>query len=130
MSFATTRAHVVRAALESIAHVLCDLKTAFAADGAAWSSLRIDGGMSANDWLAQDLADMLAIPCERPADIETTARGAAMLAAFGAGLYTSLEDTKAMASPATAFRPRMDSGERETRLRRWHAALPAQVSRG
>jgi len=130
MSFATTRAHVVRAALESIAHVLCDLKTAFAADGAAWSSLRIDGGMSANDWLAQDLADMLAIPCERPADIETTARGAAMLAAFGAGLYASLEDTKAMASPATAFRPHMDSGERDARLRRWHAALPAQVSRG
>ena len=57
-----------------------DLARAFAADGAAWRHLRIDGGMSANNWLAKDLADMLAIPVERPADVETTALGAAMLA--------------------------------------------------
>lgn len=91
LSFSTTRAHIIRASLESVANVFHDLARAFAADGAGWSVLRLDGGMSANDWLAQDIADVLGIPCERPADVETTARGAAVLAAIGAGLYPSLE---------------------------------------
>ena len=59
LSFGAGRAHIVRAALEAMAHQTHDLMTAFAADGAAWESLKIDGGMAANDWLAQDLADML-----------------------------------------------------------------------
>ena len=49
--------------------------------------LKIDGGMGANDWMAQDLADMLGLPVERPDFVETTALGAAMLAAVGAGLF-------------------------------------------
>ena len=61
LSFATGRAHIVRAALEAMAHQAHDLKTAFAADGADWDCLRIDGGMVANDWMAQDMADMLAL---------------------------------------------------------------------
>ena len=58
--------HIVRAALEAMAHQTHDLMTAFAADGAAWECLKIDGGMAANDWLAQDLADMLDLEVERP----------------------------------------------------------------
>ena len=87
ISFATTRAHIVRAALEAQAHQVYDLMKAFEADGVKWERLRIDGGMVANNWLAQDLADMLDLPVERPAFVETTALGAAMLAAVGAGIH-------------------------------------------
>lgn len=95
MTFATTRAHLARAALEAMAMQTADLARAFAADGAAWTALRIDGGMSANDWMAQDLADVLQVPVERPAFVETTALGAAMLAGVGAGLFASLADAAA-----------------------------------
>ncbi|MGB7371734.1 glycerol kinase GlpK, partial [Erythrobacter sp.] len=87
LSFASGKAELARAALEAMAHQTHDLARAFSADGADWHTLRIDGGMAANDWMAQDLADMLAITVERPAFVETTALGAAMLAASGAGLY-------------------------------------------
>ena len=85
MTFATTKAHVARAALEAMAMQTHDLATAFAADGAGWRSLKIDGGMSANDWMAQDIASMLALSVERPDFVETTALGAGMLAAVGRG---------------------------------------------
>ncbi|HUH01939.1 MAG TPA: glycerol kinase GlpK [Kofleriaceae bacterium] len=126
LSFAATRAHVVRAALEAISHQTQDLATAFAADGAEWSELRIDGGMSANDWLAQDLADLLALPVVRPDFVETTALGAAMLAAVGAGLHASLEDAAAaMIGGTRRFEPEMDDEERAARLAAWGKALGA-----
>ena len=123
LSFATTRAHIIRASLESVANVFHDLARAFAADGAGWSVLRLDGGMSANDWLAQDIADILAIPCERPVDVETTARGAAILAAIGAGQYASLDDAQAMVAQTEVFSPAMDAKDRDRRLKQWRAAL-------
>src|SRR3546814_10518390 len=98
LTLGTTRDQIVRAAMESLAHQCRDLMEAFAADGAAWQSLRIDGGMSANDWMAQDLADMLDLPVERPADVETTALGAAMMAGSGAGLFASLDEEIGRAS--------------------------------
>ncbi|MEJ7927732.1 glycerol kinase [Sphingobium sp. AN641] len=126
ITLGTTRAHIVRAALESLSHQAHDLARAFAADGAPWRLLRIDGGMSANNWIAQDLADMLAVPVERPADVETTALGAAMLAAVGAGVYPTLrEAAQAMRSPATGFAPAMAAERRDRRLARWHALLSA-----
>lgn len=120
---ATTAAHIVRAALESMAHQCHDLKEAFAADGAAWNLLRIDGGMSGNDWLAQDLADMLGVPIERPEDVETTARGAAMLAAVGAGLHGSLEAANAMLPKTERFVPAMAEAVRDARLAGWRGVL-------
>ena len=66
LTLGTRREQIVRAALELIAHQCSDLQTAFAADGAAWRSLRIDGGMAANGWLAQDLCDMLDDPGRAP----------------------------------------------------------------
>ena len=124
LSLGTTKAHIVRAALESMAHQCHDLMTAFAADGAGWDRLRIDGGMSANNWLAQDLADMLAIPVERPADVETTALGAAMSAAVGAGLYPDLAAaSEAMRPETTAFEPSMADDVRAARLTGWQEAL-------
>jgi glycerol kinase len=123
LSFSATKAHVARAALEAMAHQTHDLKTAFAADGADWAELRIDGGMVANDWMAQDLADMLAIDVERPEFIETTALGAAMLAAVGSGLYSSLEAAAVMRGGVTRFAPQLGSEARAKRLTGWASAL-------
>src|SRR5690606_10988728 len=92
VSFATGRAQIARAALEAMAHQTHDLAQAYAADGAAWSLLRIDGGMSANNWMAQDIADLLDLTVERPDFAETTALGAAMLGGLGAGLFATLEE--------------------------------------
>jgi glycerol kinase len=126
LSFASGKAELARAALEAMAHQTHDLATAFAADGAAWQSLRIDGGMSANNWMAQDLADMLGIPVERPGFVETTALGAAMLAATGAGLYADLgAAAQAMRGELTQFTPQLAAGVREERLARWRKALAA-----
>ncbi len=123
LTFATGRAQIVRAALEAMAHQTHDLMTAFTADGAAWSRLKIDGGMSANDWLAQDLSDVLDLPVERPGFVETTALGAAMLAGIGCGLFGSLEEASAMRGAVQSFTPNMDSAVRERRLGAWHEAL-------
>ncbi|MGE4321805.1 MAG: glycerol kinase [Sphingobium sp.] len=124
LTLGTGRAHIVRAALESLSHQTHDLARAFAADGAPWRSLRIDGGMSANDWIAQDMADILNMPVERPADVETTARGAAMLAGVGVGLFSTLDDAAAtMRSPAIRFDPVMTDDARETRISGWRALL-------
>ena len=123
LSFSTTRAHIVRAALEAMAHQAHDLKTAFAADGADWATLRIDGGMVANDWMAQDLADMLGLSVERPEFAETTALGAAMLAGVGCGLFDGLEQASAMRGSVESFAPRMDEVERGKRLIGWAKAI-------
>ena len=123
LSFSAKKPHVARAALEAMAHQTHDLKTAFAADGADWAELRIDGGMVANDWMAQDLADILSIDVERPGFIETTALGAAMLAGVGAGLYPSLEDAAAMRGGVTRFTPQLEREARDTRLSGWADAL-------
>jgi glycerol kinase len=123
LTFAATRAHIARAALESIGHVFHDLARAYAADGAGWEVLRLDGGMSANDWLAQDIANVLAIRCERPTDVETTARGAAILAAIGAGLFANLPHARGFVSKTDVFEPRMTEVERGERLAGWRTAL-------
>ncbi|MEO1730574.1 MAG: glycerol kinase GlpK [Pseudomonadota bacterium] len=126
LSFASGKAELARAALEAMAHQTHDLATAFAADGTSWETLRIDGGMAANDWMAQDLADMLGIPVERPAFVETTALGAAMLAAAGAGLYSDVPSAaQAMRGQLKRFEPDMEDTVREERLARWKKALAA-----
>jgi len=87
------RAEIVRAALESVAFQTRDLATAFADDGVPLAALRVDGGMAANAWLMQVLADQLRIPVERPAVLETTAWGAARLAGLQAGIYPRLGES-------------------------------------
>jgi glycerol kinase len=124
LSFATGKAHIVRAALEAMAHQTLDLAAAFAADGAAWKELRIDGGMAANDWMAQDIADLTGLGVARPDFIETTALGAAMLAAVGIGLHGTLDAAaEAMIGPLRRFEPTMAADVREERIARWNAAL-------
>jgi glycerol kinase len=127
LSLSTGRAHLVRAALVAMAHQKCDLMEAFAADGAAWESLKVDGGMAANDWLAQDLADVLDLPVERPQIVETTALGAAMLAGLGCGLFASLEEAAAMRGEVERFVPAMVSETRRIRLDGWRRALASML---
>ncbi|QUT03993.1 glycerol kinase [Sphingobium phenoxybenzoativorans] len=130
LSFGAGRAHIARAALEAMAYQTHDLQAAFAADGTPWTELRIDGGMAANDWMAQDIAGILDMPVTRPAFVETTAKGAAMLAAVGAGLFPALEDAcEAMAGPSERFVPALDEETRAKRLAGWDEAL-AGVLRG
>jgi glycerol kinase len=123
LSFATGRAHIVRAALEAQAHQTNDLMNAFAGDGAAWECLKVDGGMVANDWLAQDLADMLDLEVERPDFVETTALGAAMLAGVGVGMFASLEEASAMRGAVERFKPNMAKEDRDSRLHAWRGAV-------
>ncbi|WP_370297551.1 glycerol kinase [Qipengyuania mesophila] len=126
LSFASGRAQIARAALEAMAHQTHDLASAFAADGAPWSRLRIDGGMSANDWMAQDLANILDLEVERPDFVETTALGAAMLAAVGCGMHASLEvAAQAMRGGTRCFAPQMEEAVRSARLSRYAKALVA-----
>lgn len=126
LSFATGKPQIVRAALEAMAMQTRDLAIAFAADGTRWETLRIDGGMAANDWMAQDLSDVLELPVERPAMLETTALGAAMLAAVGCGWFDNLESAaQAMAGRRNRFDPAMDDATRSARIAAWDKALRA-----
>ena len=131
LSFAATSAHIVRAALEAMAHQTHDLARTFADDGAKWTHLRIDGGMVANDWMAQDIADITRLTVTRPDFVETTALGAAMLAALGAGIHPTLEAAaQAMTGPARDFAPAMDESAREARIAGWNSALAALLATG
>jgi glycerol kinase len=125
LSFSTKRAHIARAALEAMAHQTHDLMLAFTSDGARWQCLKVDGGMAANDWVAQDLADMLALPVERPAFVETTALGAAMLAGVGCGRFASLDEAASMRGNVQRFEPAMSPETRDVRLAGWRRALDA-----
>jgi glycerol kinase len=120
----TRPAHIVRATLEAMGQQTADLVEALAADGVPAAALRVDGGMVANDWLCQDLADSLGIPVARPRVIETTALGAAMLAAVGAGRFFNLaEAATSMTGHDRCFEPQADIATRSHRRARWARAI-------
>lgn len=124
LSGGTTRAHIARATLEAMGQQTADLADALAADGVAVRALNVDGGMVANDWLCQDLADSLGIPVARPHVIETTALGAAMLAGVGAGVFASLADAAAaMVRPDARFMPQTTEPSRAARRAAWARAI-------
>ena len=124
LTFGSTRAQIVRAALEAVANQSAELHRAFAADGATWSCIKIDGGMASNDFLAQDLADILGIEVDRPANVESSALGAAMLAAVGAGIYQSLASAAgSMRHSGDSFLPIMDPATRRRRLKDWDRSM-------
>lgn len=129
LTLGSGRGQIVRAALEAVANQSAELQRAFSADGVHWSRLRIDGGMAANDFLAQDLADLLGIAVERPANVESSALGAAMLAAVGAGMHATLHDAAA-ATRATGkvFEPAMGEDQRSVRMGRWDQAVAAVIA--
>jgi len=123
MTLDTGRDEIVAATLQSVAFQTRDLMDAMAADGAQLSTLRIDGGMVANDWLCQFLADVLTIPVERPAVTETTALGAAWLAGLATGVYRSIEDLGRHWRSERVFEPGLDAERREALLAGWRDAV-------
>jgi len=119
-----TRAHLARAALESIAFQTRDVVDAMAADsGRAPRRLRVDGGAAANDFLLQFQADLLGIAVERPRLLETTALGAAALAARAAGWWPSGRPPGSTGKPARVFRPRLTRARRDARYAEWKSAV-------
>jgi glycerol kinase len=129
ISGGTTRAHIVRACLEAMSLQTSDLLDAMRRDGVSPSLLRVDGGMVANDWLCQDLADVLGITVERPRVVETTALGAAMLAAVGHGLFADLESASVMWHAERRFEPALNEEARTVRKTNWATAV-GQVMAG
>lgn len=120
----TTRAHLVRATLESIALEVTDLVRAMGDDlEKPLSLMRVDGGAAANDLLMQLQSDLAGVTVERPSDLETTARGAAMLAGIGAGLFKDARDAAKMVKIQDQFRVTIDGPERERRLEGWRDAV-------
>ena len=132
----STKAHIVRAALESVAYQTADLMTAMAADveaaggGALPEALRVDGGMVANDWFCQALADTLGRPVERPAVVETTALGAAYLAGLAVGFYPSMAALHDQWRLEKRFEPALGADARARRLEGWAAAVKRVRSDG
>lgn len=115
---------IVRATLESVCYQTRDLLEAMRADGAQLpAALRVDGGMVANDWLMQFLADMLDTPVERPRVTETTALGAAYLAGLGAGCFPSLEAVSAQWAKERRFEPAMTAERRDGLYGGWLEAV-------
>ncbi|MBP2229510.1 glycerol kinase [Azospirillum agricola] len=123
-------AHIARAALEAVAYQTRDLMEAMAGDwGGTINALRVDGGMAANDWLCQFLSDLLAMPVERPEVIETTALGAASLAALRVGVFDGLESVSAAWRSQRRFEPRMEAARRDRLYAGWRDAV-ARVRTG
>lgn len=124
LTLGVTAAHVARAALEAVAYQTGDLAEAMAADGAGGlEALRIDGGMSANTWLCQFLADILRTPVERPAMLETTALGAAFLAGMAVGVWDGVAGVAAVDRHVERFTPRMGEPARAALIAGWRGAL-------
>jgi glycerol kinase len=120
----TTRAHLARAVLEGVAFEVTDLLGAAAADlGQPIARMRVDGGAAANGLLMQLQADFADVTIERPHELESTARGAAMLAGVGAGLFGSIEDAARMSRVERTFVPSMRDDERASHRARWAHAV-------
>ena len=116
--------HIVRAALKAVCYQSRDLMQAMRADyQGELATLRVDGGMVANDWLLQFLTDMLDVPVERPKFIETSVLGAAFLAGLGAGIYQSLDEISQIWAVDKTFSPQMDPSRREILYQGWQEAV-------
>jgi glycerol kinase len=126
---ATGPADLARAALEAACYQTRDLLAAAAEDGVALGQLKIDGGMIANDWLVQRLADLVDLTVCRPSVLETTAMGAAYLAGSRAGVYPDQATFAAQERGFTRFAPGMDRAERARRLAGWDDAVKRTLSR-
>ncbi|WP_084396170.1 glycerol kinase GlpK [Henriciella aquimarina] len=126
---ASNRAVLARAALESVAYQTRDLLTALHADGLETERIRVDGGMTENNWFIQFLADILDTPIDRPDIIESTARGAAFLAGLQAGVFSSTEAIEALWKAERSFVPEMQSERRNALVSGWDKAVKTALFR-
>jgi glycerol kinase len=119
-----TGAHLVRAALEAVAYQTLDLCEAMARDGASRvRAIRVDGGMAANNWFCQFLADMLGAAVERPRELETTSLGAAFLAGLATEVWPDLGSIAATWAGSAEFAPRMPEQQRAPLIDGWRTAV-------
>lgn len=128
MTLDTDRATLAHATLASVAYQSHDLLEAYRAEGLAPQAVRIDGGMAANDWFAQYLADVLDQEVSRPSHIETTAAGAAFLAGLQAGEYGSMAEMGKLRIEGRSFTPALAAEARAQRLKRWSRAVQAALA--
>ncbi|WP_049721049.1 glycerol kinase GlpK [Gilvimarinus polysaccharolyticus] len=125
----TGRAEIARAALEAVCYQTRDLLAAMSMDaGQHPATLRVDGGMIANNWLLQMLADITEVPTERPEMIETTALGAARLAGLQLGIFKSLDEVAANWVLEKRSEPTIENNKRQQMLIGWQAALKKSLS--
>lgn len=131
MTRGTTRAHIARAALEAIAYQTADVLDAMTKDaGITLDALRVDGGAVGNNFLMQFQADILGVPVERPASIESTAQGAAYLAGLGVGYWKDIEELRAIRKVNQCFNPQMQETEKLRLLEEWKRAVSCALSFG
>jgi glycerol kinase len=129
------RAHIVRAALEAIAFQTRDMVEAMKKDLAGSKSgfgvkeIRVDGGACQNNFLMQFQADVLGLPVDRPAMIESTSLGAAYLAGLGCGLWPSARALAALRKTEKKFKPAMKAQDREASYQAWREAVARVRSR-
>jgi len=120
----TTREHIARAALESIAYQTRDVLSCMRDDsGIEPSELRVDGGAARNDFLLQFQSDVLGIPVVRPSNTETTAAGAAYLAGLAVGFWSGTEEIAELWQREKTFEPKMNVSERDALVEGWTRAL-------
>ena len=120
----STKAHITRAALEAQAFQTADLLEAFEKDsGFKINKLRVDGGLVANQFMCQFLADIMDVEVEVPHVIETTALGAAYLAGMHVGVFSSLDDISNAWNRQQHYKPQIESEQRQQYLDRWHQEI-------
>ena len=120
----TTKAHIVRATLDSLAYQTRDVLGAMEADsGNRLAALKVDGGAVANNLLMQFQADLLGVPVDRPQITETTALGAAYLAGLATGVWASKEELKKSWQLDTRFAPSLDQQEADNLYKGWKKAV-------
>ena len=116
--------HIVRATLDSITYQTNDVLTAMEADsGIKLSQLKVDGGASANNYLVQTQADISGAPVVRPQCVETTAMGAAYLAGYAVGYWTTMAEIRQNWTVNRSFEPQISREDRERRIRGWKKAV-------
>ena len=124
ISRGSSRAHLVRATLESIAYQSADVVAAFVEEsGQPVAELRADGGAAANGWLMQFQADVLGIPVDVPESVETTSLGSAYLAGLVTGVWSDRGELQRRRRTARRYEPTMSRDERSMRLDRWRQAV-------
>ena len=111
--------------IEELTRMVVDME---ADSGVATEELRVDGGAALNDWLMGFQADVLGVPVRRPANVETTALGAAGLAGVHSGVWSSGDDFLARQGEAVRFEPTSTAERREALLAGWHRAVRAAVA--
>jgi glycerol kinase len=120
LSRGTTKAHIVKATLDAQAYQTQDLLSAMAADsGATLTEMRVDGGLSANDYVVQKIADITGLQIRKPANQEATAWGAAAMAGIGVGVFAGTEDISELWQQKQSFSPALDESSKNIMYAQW-----------